>query len=53
MPSERVTEVEVDIAIRMHGFGDRSQIAYVILEFDGALSVISEDLAGVKARCGP
>ncbi|UVI39142.1 DUF421 domain-containing protein [Qipengyuania spongiae] len=46
MLSERVTEVEVDIAIRMRGFGDRSMIAYVVLESDGTLSVISEDLAG-------
>ena len=46
MLSERVTEVEVDIAIRMRGFGDRSMIAYVVLESDGTLSVISNDLVG-------
>ena len=46
MLSERVTEVEVDIAIRMRGFGDRSAIAYVVLESDGTLSVVSKDLLG-------
>ena len=46
MTSERVTEVEVDTAIRMRGFGDRSAIAFVVLESDGSLTVISEDLAG-------
>ena len=46
MVSERVTEVEVDIAIRMRGFGDRSMVAYVILEADGSMSVISKDLLG-------
>ena len=46
MLSQRVTESEVDIAIRMRGFGDRSMIAYVVLEADGSLSVISEDLLG-------
>ena len=46
MLSERVTEVEVDIAIRMRGFGDRGMIAYVVLEADGSMSVISKDLVG-------
>ena len=46
MLSERVTEVEVDIAIRMRGFGDRAMIAYVVLEADGSMSVISRDLLG-------
>ncbi|MBB3032679.1 DUF421 domain-containing protein [Alteriqipengyuania lutimaris] len=46
MISERVTEVEVDIAIRMRGFGDRSLIAYVVLESDGSMSVIPRDLLG-------
>ncbi|MDG6080214.1 DUF421 domain-containing protein [Erythrobacter litoralis] len=46
MLSERVTESEVDIAIRMRGFGDRSMIAYVVLEADGSLSVVSEELLG-------
>ena len=46
MLSERVTEVEVDIAIRMRGFGDRAMIAYVVLEADGSMSVISKDLLG-------
>ena len=46
MLSERVTESEVDIAIRMRGFGDRSMIAYVVLEADGSLSVVSENLLG-------
>ena len=46
MLSQRVTESEVDIAIRMRGFGDRSMIAYVVLEADGSLSVISEELLG-------
>lgn len=46
MISERVTEVEVDIAIRMRGFGDRSMIAYVVLEADGSMSVVSNDLLG-------
>ena len=46
MLSERVTEVEIDIAIRMRGFGDRAMIAYVVLEADGSMTVISKDLLG-------
>ena len=46
MVSERVTEVEVDTAIRMRGFGDRSAIAFVVLESNGSLSVIPEDTLG-------
>ena len=46
MLSERVTEVEVDIAIRIRGFGDRGMIAYVVLEADGSMSIISKDLVG-------
>ena len=44
--AERVTQAEVDIAIRMRGFGDRNMIAYVVLESDGSLSVVSHDLVG-------
>ena len=43
---ERITEVEVDAAIRKHGFGDRSEVAWVVLESDGSFSIISEDSAG-------
>ena len=46
MKDERITEVEVDAAIRKHGFGDRSEVAWVVLESDGSFSIISEDAAG-------
>ena len=46
MHDERITEVEVDAAIRKEGFGDRSDIAWVVLESDGSFSVIAESKAG-------
>ena len=45
MRDERTTEVEVDAAIRKHGFGDRSEVAWVVLESDGSFSIISENFA--------
>lgn len=46
MKQERITAVEVDAAIRQKGYGDRSDVAWVILESDGSFSVIGEDMAG-------
>ena len=46
MDDERITEVEVDAAIRKKGFGGRSDIAWVVLESDGSFSVIAETSAG-------
>ena len=46
MHDERITEVEVDAAIRKEGFGDHSSVAWVVLESDGSFSVIAEEKAG-------
>jgi len=40
MASERITEGEVDAAIRNSGFGRLRDVAAVVLETDGSLSVI-------------
>jgi uncharacterized membrane protein YcaP (DUF421 family) len=42
----RVTEEEVRGAIRQNGLGDLEQVAAVIMETDGSLSVISKSSAG-------
>jgi uncharacterized membrane protein YcaP (DUF421 family) len=40
MKAERVTQAEVDAAIRQAGFPHRAQVAAVVLETDGSLSVL-------------
>ena len=40
MAAERVTKTEIDAAIRSAGFGRRAQVAGVVLETDGSMSVI-------------
>ncbi|MBU0555088.1 MAG: DUF421 domain-containing protein [Alphaproteobacteria bacterium] len=40
MAAERVTKAEIDAAIRSAGFGRRAQVAGVVLETDGSMSVI-------------
>lgn len=49
MKAVRVTEDEIRSAVRQHGFGDLSQIAAVVLETDGSLSVISVRRSGTLA----
>ena len=46
MRDERVTRSEVEEAVRNQGFGDLSDVAAVVLETDGSMSVISADKAG-------
>ena len=46
MRRERVTEEEVLSAIRMQGRGALEDVASVVLETDGAFSVIAKDRAG-------
>lgn len=43
---ERVTEAEVNQAIRSSGYGGADQIEAVVLETDGSLSVVSRSNAG-------
>ncbi|OII66624.1 MULTISPECIES: DUF421 domain-containing protein [unclassified Streptomyces] len=45
---QRVTESEVHQAIRSHGIGDTGQVAAVVLETDGTLSVIPHASAGSR-----
>lgn len=46
MKSARVTEDEIRGAVRQHGLGGVEQVAAVVLETDGSLSVISMHLRG-------
>ncbi|GGJ42520.1 hypothetical protein CDQ92_07625 [Sphingopyxis bauzanensis] len=46
---ERVTRADVLSAIRSKGFGDLCDIAAVVLETDGSLSVISHEHAGSRS----
>lgn len=43
MASERITQGEVDAAIRKHGVGRIEEVAAVVLETDGSISVIRKD----------
>lgn len=42
MRAQRVTEEEIDAAIRQSGAGDRAAVACVVLESDGSLSVVRQ-----------
>lgn len=42
----RVTADEVRAAVRQHGYGDLADIALVVLESDGSLSVVVRDRVG-------
>lgn len=44
--AERVTEDEIDAAVRKRGLGDLGNVAAVVLETDGSFSVISNEAAG-------
>ena len=46
MARERVTHDEIDASIRNNGFGRIEQVAAVVLETDGSLSVIAADGQG-------
>lgn len=46
MRSHRVTESDVDQAVRAAGYGGLDQIAAVVLETDGSLSVVPRDQLG-------
>lgn len=46
MQRVRVTEEEIRSAVRQHGLGSVEQVAAVILETDGSMSVISTNLKG-------
>lgn len=46
---QRLTEAEVRQAVRSTGTGDLSQVAAVVLESDGTLSVISASQAGDRS----
>lgn len=49
MNDERVTRSEVAEAVRNEGFGDLSDVAAVVLETDGSMSVISREKAGNRS----
>lgn len=49
MRTVRVTEEELRSAVRQHGCGDLDQVAAVIMESDGSLSVIRHDQAGSQS----
>jgi uncharacterized membrane protein YcaP (DUF421 family) len=49
---ERVTENEVRAAIRARGYGRVEDVAAVVLETDGSVSVIGRDNAGASALVG-
>ena len=46
MHRERVTESEIEEAVRNQGFGSLALVAAVVLETDGSFSVISHDNVG-------
>jgi uncharacterized membrane protein YcaP (DUF421 family) len=46
MASQRVTAGEIRQAVRAHGLGDLADVAAVVVETDGNLSVIPADKAG-------
>lgn len=46
MKATRIAEDEIRAAIRKKGYGDVEQIAAVVLESDGSLSVITKENAG-------
>lgn len=53
MKRVRVTEDEILAAIRQHGMGSIEQVAAVVMETDGSLSVIgSEDARSLSALAG-
>lgn len=41
MRAQRVTREEVDAALRQHGLSDIGQVACVVLETDGSLSIVA------------
>ena len=45
---ERVSHDEVKAAVRGAGIGDLSEVAAVVLETDGSLSVIAQERAGAR-----
>ncbi|EPR11273.1 hypothetical protein M527_04125 [Sphingobium indicum IP26] len=47
--AERVSKDEVKAAVRSAGIGDLGQVAAVVLETDGSLSVIGNDRAGARS----
>lgn len=49
LKSVRVTEDEIRAAIRQNGYGGVEQVAAVVLESDGSLSVIGADRQGSKS----
>ena len=51
MKRVRVTAAEVRGAVRRHGIGAMEQVAAVVLESDGSLSVISTQQAGNRSAC--
>lgn len=51
MKRARVTSAEVRSAVRRHGIGAMEQVAAVVLESDGSLSVIAAQQAGTLSAC--
>ena len=49
---ERVTEAEVETALREHGVGSYSEVTAVILESNGRFAVIKKSQAGNEAALG-
>lgn len=49
MRAQRVTQAEIEAALRDHGLADIGQAAYVVLETDGRLSVVPADKRGEDA----
>lgn len=50
---ERVTRADLLFAVRSKGFGDIADIAAIVLEADGSLSVIARDSAGARSALPP
>ena len=49
MRDERITRGEIESAVRKAGIGDLAQVAAVVLETDGELSVVARSSAGDRS----
>ena len=48
LKEERITDDEIRAAVRSAGIGDLAEVAAVVLETDGSLSVIAKSKAGAR-----
>ena len=51
--TERITESEVEAAVRKHGFGSLHEVEAVVIEADGRLAVVGKDRAGDRSALRP